>query len=237
MTDSLTIRLDLSHLSDFSRERIGQLAAQRQVMRRRVGKRTEYFRPKKFASPLSGANLTLDFMQADDNPESLPNAVVADLSLPSALFGQNYTHETNVWAAATAGVKLVKIVLAQAGLSAGALATLRAEHITMETVTLTFLYPLGSQAEADLRVKALGESLHAMLPLKIHEKHTTNRTLYFDFPDFLITVYNKTKEKTISWPVGAPVEIIRAQGERLVRLEVKLRRHFLAKRELHRIEA
>ena len=229
MTDSLSIRINLSCLSASSRS----LLAIGSVQSRHPGQRTERFCKRFVKSPMSGAGMTLLFMQADRNPHSPPDALVADLNLPSALVGQNYTHETNVWCAADHGLKLLKIVLAQMGVPADELDEITLDHVTLDSVTLTYIYQFADREAADAQMAKLSSSLRSMLGDKLRAVRTVNRTLYVEAHEYKISLYNKTTERTFAWPRRAPRTAIQTHGQRLIRLEVKLTPSFLKKRGLH----
>lgn len=231
MTDSITLRVNLNALSRTSRSMlvIGSLKP------RHLGQHTEWFRKKVVKEgPISGAGMTLLIIQPDQGPHTLPDALVADLNLPSALAAQNYLHERcGIPSATLHGLKLLKIVLAQMGISADELSKLDIDDVTLDSVTLTYIYPFGDREKAETQMTMLASALRAMLPDKLKEVRTTNRTLYIDASEFKINFYNKTNEKSFSWTDDAPKAAIRLRGQRLIRIEVKLLSSYLRERGLH----
>jgi hypothetical protein len=161
MTDSIKSILDLSRLPKAELEHIPV-------------ERTGRFKPKKqgslvtfdanliIPSPLTGNGMKVKVISdADFNPIAL----VADFNIPSATVGQNAELGHSCYAANTFALDVLKIFLAQHGVSRDGLAKLSIEDMQAGSVTITYLTPVAEGRDAQSILGEIGHRFQQFFPL------------------------------------------------------------------------
>lgn len=160
MTDSIKSRLDLSRLPKAELEHLPV-------------EKTGRFKPKKpgplfpfdawltIPSPLTGNGMRIKVVA---DTELTPKALVADLNIPSATVGQNAELGHSCYAANTIGLDVLKIFLAQYGVSRDGLANLSIEDMQAGRVTITYLIPVPEGRDAQSILGEIGHRFQQFFP-------------------------------------------------------------------------
>lgn len=238
MTDSIKITLNLSKLSPRVRK---DIPAKLCVVSNPWGEvQQRYTKPSVQKSSLSGTK-TKWVVRCSPDPHQLelgeiPTHIDADLNIPNAVVGHNVAHGTSVFAAGVAALELLRIWLAKQGLPKNELDRLSVEDIWLRGVTLTFLMPCESQAEAESLVKAISQT-GKILNSKWIAWESSNLTIMLPAGDHTAGMYIKSELKHCVWPEGAPVDAILEEMPYIVRMESKVGVGFLRKRNLDTLES
>lgn len=81
--------------------------------------------------------------------EGLPSAVSVSLNVPVERFENQLKYGASVFASGRTGLEAARIVLARAGISKAELDLLNASHISLQRVTIPYIFVFAKQAQAD----------------------------------------------------------------------------------------
>lgn len=104
-------------------------------------------------------------------------AIEAAISVPQALSLTDFQIGTSIFAACCAGLELVRIELAHAGLPKAALNTLKVDHVSLKSAAVTYVLPFAGESSAT-RFKRLLRQHGLLIGLAIDSSFANHRTRY-----------------------------------------------------------
>ena len=85
-------------------------------------------------------------LESSDGP---PSAVTVSLNVPVERFGSHHKYGASVFASGRTGLEAARIALARAGICKAELDLLNASHVSLQRVTIPYIFVFEKQAQAD----------------------------------------------------------------------------------------
>lgn len=161
MTDSVKSILDLSRLPKAELEHIPVERTVR-LKPKAPGPLIPFAAWMTIPSPLTRNGMRVKVLT---DGELTPTALVADFNIPSATVGQNAELGHSCYAANTVALDILKIFLAQYGVSRNSLGLLSVEDMQIGRVTITYLIPAPEGRHAQAIIDAIGHRFQQFFPM------------------------------------------------------------------------
>jgi len=161
MTDSIKSILDLSRLPKAELEHIPVERTVR-LKPKAPGPLIPFAAWMTIPSPLTRNGMRVKVLT---DGELTPTALVADFNIPSATVGQNAELGHSCYAANTVALDILKIFLAQYGVSRNSLDLLSVEDMQIGRVTITYLIPAPEGRHAQAIIDAIGHRFQQFFPM------------------------------------------------------------------------
>jgi hypothetical protein len=160
MTDSITLKLDLSKLDVAHTAQIPVNVTHRDRPRERISK-VPFDAWIQWRSPLTGGGVKLKVRTAEG---FTPTAIVAQLNLPNATVGQNAELGHSVYAASVVGLALLKTFLADHSVPLHQLDLLGVNDLYLDKVTITTLVPVAGPRNVQEVISHIADRFEAFFP-------------------------------------------------------------------------
>ena len=248
MSDSISIRVDISGLN-INNEQQEALPLKRKTVTNQFG---EILRSDpvgyKVQSPLNKAHYYIEpIFDGGMNRRVVVTGYIVEANMPACTVGNNVLNQNLVWTAAKFAVLFLKLFLQRNGCPSSLTDRITMDLVTIEEVTLTFLFDCGSHAAAlDLNDEFYRHGDAVLNAHPVAGKQPVFRvgngkdsTTYCKHKEFELIGYvkaSKTKKAFCDLKGQAAIDVY-AVGQGCFRFETKLKAGYLKKHGLDKPEA
>jgi hypothetical protein len=240
MTDSISVKLDISHIPQ---EALAGLPTP--LVYRQDPKRQSSILPfparQSWRSPLTRKPMKIKVLV---NRVFTPVALVADFNIPNATVGQNAELGHSIYAACSVALDFFKIFLAEHGTPLAYLERLTISNIQLGSATITYLVPASENRPAQDIIEVIAQRFTLFFPLSVDYRYggsvvgsQSSKTAYCKRRGWAIRVYSTHADKIPSDenPLIHQERIEFAAN--MVRMELILTAEELRKLNLHSVAA
>lgn len=240
MTDSISVKLDISHVPQEALADIPTLLVYRRDPKRQWPILT-FSAWQSWRSPLTRKPMKIKVLV---NSVFTPIALVADFNIPNATVGQNAELGHSVYAACAVALDFFKIFLAEHGTSFAYLERLTISNLQLGSATITYLVPATETRTAQDIIETIALRFNQFFYLGADYRYggyvvgsQGGKTAYCKRRGWAIRVYSTPADKI---PCGENCQIHQERIEfaaNMVRMELILTAEELRKLNLHSVAA
>ncbi|MBS1130700.1 MAG: hypothetical protein H6R16_1702 [Proteobacteria bacterium] len=188
-------------------------------------------------SPLTEAQYVVKI----GNVKGGDGCLLASVNVPACTVGNNVLIQNRVWSACQFVVEMLRYQLTSIGVKSSIINKIKLQNVVVTAVTLTYLFRFESHKEALRALSDLSLNGELLWNLSCNPKKekpvyrvggSENFTAYFRSRMFKISAYVKsgpTPRSFSKFPDANVEEIIYAEGEKILRVEIKCFAALLAK--------